>query len=126
MTSLVRKPSYLFSAGIRILGLLVSLFCCSVYGQGQAEASPPEAPAIELNKPFDGRVGGGKKQTVLVNLTADQFAAFHIASPNIKMGVTQIRPGGDRVGIFGFTNLTQDAKFGFVAETGGKYQLEVY
>lgn len=108
-----------------IVCIVVFVLAFSQFAAAQISNSAPAAE-IDLNKPFEGKVGAGKKQRVEISLAAGQYAVFHIESATLKLGITQIRPAGDTVAIFGFTNLTQDAKFGFVAETAGKYQLEIY
>src|SRR5215813_8574961 len=96
MISLSQKSCHLCLAGIRISFLIAGL-CCCVYGQGQGGTPQLEATTLQLNKPFDGHVGGGRKQSVSVELAADQYAVFQVESESVKVGVTRIEPNGGRV-----------------------------
>src|SRR5262245_61353406 len=112
-----------YSSAIIRLSLVVLAFFFAAFGQGLPADT---AAQIEVNKPFEGTVGAGKKQSVSVELAADQYAQFRVESETTKVGVTQIKPNGERLGLIGFSNLTQNSKFAIVATAAGKYQVEIF
>ena len=108
------------------LGLAFTLTSVAASGQTQSPNKPQEVTLLE-QVPIERELAGGQRHVYLISLPQEGYAKVVIKQMGVNVGVMLRLPNGETVQAFEAAVLTlRELPIGWVAESSGNYQLEVY
>jgi CHAT domain-containing protein/Tfp pilus assembly protein PilF len=94
--------------------------------EGAATQSAPQATLLAHGESLSRQISKGEKQSYQIELIAGQFAHVEIASPRLRAAATVFDTKGEAAAEYNLNQNSQRAEgIDFVAETTGRYRLEV-